>query len=113
MQALLEGVALRMAEVVASMEAHLPLADPVSIDGGMAANASFCRFLAACLGRTIIVSEEPELTAAGTAALAAEAAGHPFAFERRGRRIDPAPLPDGIRERFAAARAAVQAFGGS
>jgi glycerol kinase len=113
MQALLEGVALRMAEVVASMEVHLPLADPVSIDGGMAANEGFCRFLAACLERTIIVSDEPDLTAVGTAALAAEAAGHPFAFERRGRRIEPTPLPAGIRERFAAARAAVQAFGAS
>lgn len=110
MQALLEGVALSMAGVVAVIARHQPLTDPIPIDGGMAANGYFCRMLADCLDRPVIVSDEPELTAVGTAALAAEVAGVTVATPRRGRRIDPRPLPPGLRARFDAARAAVQAF---
>ncbi|WP_181701645.1 FGGY family carbohydrate kinase [Chthonobacter albigriseus] len=112
MQALLEGVALRMAEVIAAIEERQPLSDPISIDGGMAANGYFCRFLAASLRRPVVISQEPELTAIGTAALAAEAAGHPFPFERRGRTIEPTPLPEHVHARFARARRAVQSYGG-
>jgi len=36
--------------------------------------------------------------------------GVAIATPRRGRRIDPRPLPPGLRARFDAARAAVQAF---
>lgn len=110
MQALLEGIALSMAGVVAVIARHQPIADPIPIDGGMAANGYFCRMLADCLERPVIVSDEPELTAVGTAALAGEAAGVTIATPRRGRRIDPRPLPPGLRARFDAARAAVQAF---
>lgn len=110
MQALLEGIALSMAGVVAVIVRHQPIADPIPIDGGMAANGYFCRMLADCLERPVIVSDEPELTAVGTAALAGEAAGVTIATPRRGRRIDPRPLPPGLRARFDAARAAVQAF---
>ena len=83
----------------------------MSIDGGMAANTYFCQFLADTLQREIIVSDQPELTAIGTAALAAEAVGRPFDFERSGRRIAPREVPNGRAERFAAARHAIQAYG--
>jgi glycerol kinase len=75
-QAVLEGVAFRMAEV---MEAMSPMrqedATEVSIDGGMSRNPWFCQFLADAIGRTIRVSDEPELTALGCAQLAARGAG--------------------------------------
>ena len=65
MQALLEGVALRTAEVMAVIDAVQPVAAPVSIDGGMSANGYFVQFLADVLGRTVKVAAERELTAAG------------------------------------------------
>ena len=111
MQALLEGVALRMAEVVAAIETVQPLRPPVSLDGGMAANRYFSQFLADTLGREVILSDQPELTAIGAATLAAEAAGHDLAFARSGRILLPRAAPNARPERFAAARRAVQGFG--
>ncbi len=110
-QALIEGVALRMGEVASAMHSLQPLSSPLSIDGGMAANSYFCQFLADTLQREIIISDQPELTAIGTAALAAEAVGRPLAFERSGRRVAPREVPNGRAEHFAAARRAVQAYG--
>jgi glycerol kinase len=110
-QAVLEGVAFRTAEVVAAMEAVLPVGAPVSVDGGMTKNRWFCGFLADALRREIVVSEEPETTALGTAMLAAEGAGLRIAPGRRGARIAPRPQPPEWRARFAEARALVQAYG--
>jgi glycerol kinase len=110
-QAVLEGVALRMAEVVQSMAARVEIAEPIAIDGGMAANGYFCRFLADCLGREILVADQPEVTALGTAALAAEAAGRPFLLAREGRRILPGLDAGERRRRFAAARSTVSLYG--
>jgi glycerol kinase len=110
-QAVLEGVAFRTAEVVAAMEAVLPIGAPVSVDGGMTKNRWFCGFLADALGREIVVSEEPETTALGTAMLAAEGAGLGIVQNRAGARIAPRPQPPEWRARFAEARALVQAYG--
>lgn len=110
-QAVLEGVAFRMAEVMASMARAVPLRDPVSIDGGMSANPWFCRFLSAALGREVLVSAEPELTALGTAALSADGAGESLTLPRRGAKVEADPLPGDWHARFAAARGAVQSYG--
>jgi glycerol kinase len=110
-QAVLEGVALRTAEVVDAMEAVLPVAAPVSVDGGMTKNRWFCGFLADALGREIVVSEEPETTALGTAMLAAEGAGRRIRRRSGGTRIAPRPQPPEWRARFGEARALVQAYG--
>jgi glycerol kinase len=111
MQALLEGVALRTAEVVAAISKVSPPAEPVSIDGGMTRNSYFCQFLADNLQRELIVSDQPELTAIGTAALAAECVGRPFAFARSGRRVRPQAFREEWRAKFSAAIAVVKAFG--
>jgi glycerol kinase len=111
-QALLEGVALRTAEVVDAIAALQPLKDPVSIDGGMTANGYFCRFLADTLQREIRVSNEPELTALGIALLAAEAAGHPLDATPAGRLIPPGPAVPARRETFTRALAGIAAFRG-
>ena len=111
MQALLEGVVFRTGEVIDSMARVQPLRDPISLDGGMVANPWFCQFLANRLGRQLIVSDEAELTAIGTAALAAHGAGLTVDLPRKGRTITPRPQPAGWATRFTAARDAVQGFG--
>lgn len=111
MQAILEGIAFRMAEVVEAMEARQSLNGPIPMDGGMSANGYFCQFLANTLNRELIISEQPELTAIGTAALAAEAADRPFALQRKGKRIVPDEHSADFRQIFEAARLAVQSFG--
>jgi glycerol kinase len=112
-QAVLEGVAFRMAEVVARMNEAIPLRAPISIDGGMSANPHFCRFLADALGRDVFVSTEPELTAIGTAQLAAHGAGETLALPRRGHLIQADTLPAAWHASFRAAREAVQSYGAS
>lgn len=112
-QAVLEGVALRMAEVVDDLARAVPLRDPIPIDGGMSANGWFGQRLADALGRPVRVSDEPELTARGVAEMAALAAGVTAADEEPratpvGCRLDPRPLPPGVRDAFARARDAAQ-----
>lgn len=70
-RSVLEGVALRAAEVVTAMASHIALGDSISIDGGMTRNAYFCQFLADALGREIRVPAATEITALGCATLAA------------------------------------------
>lgn len=70
-QALLEGIALRTAEVVAAMSAKLPLKPRISIDGGLTRSPYFVQFLADVLERELILPEFDELTAFGCAAMAA------------------------------------------
>jgi len=110
-QAVLEGIAFRTAEVVRSMDAITPVTSPVSIDGGLTRNGWFCRFLADCLGRAVVVSDEPELTAVGVAILAAEGAGADLAVPGGGRVLDPRPMPGDWAESFAHARRLVQDYG--
>ena len=110
-QAVLEGVAFRTAEVVAAMEALGPVLSPISVDGGLTRNPWFCRFLADALGREILVSDEPETTAVGTALLAADGAGLALERPASGTVIRPEPQPAEWRERFALARRLVQDYG--
>jgi glycerol kinase len=70
MQSVLEGIALRAAEVVRAMEKVISLAPTISIDGGLANNPYFVKFLAQATGRTIVVPSSTELTALGTARMA-------------------------------------------
>jgi glycerol kinase len=75
MQALLEGIALRAAEVVAAMGELTSLGNMISIDGGLTKNPYFNRFLANAVGKTVIVQESSELTGLGTARMAMRGAG--------------------------------------
>lgn len=72
-QAILEGVALRAAEVISAMDAAVPVAGTISIDGGLSRSDYFVRFLADVLERPIVRPVFDELTALGCAALAAGA----------------------------------------
>jgi glycerol kinase len=112
MQALLEGIALRSAEVLAAMASEQPFSRPVSIDGGLSRNRYFTGFLADVAGQALVLSDEPELTAAGLARMAAEAMG--IEVPKDDARVvlsanDPGKV-DTRRRRFAAALQAVEVF---
>ena len=105
-RALLEGIALRTAEVIAAMAEEVPIAETLSIDGGLSRSRTFTRFLADCLGRRLAVAAFDELTAFGTAALAALALGIELALppEPPPTLIAPQPAPrEERRARFAEA----------
>jgi glycerol kinase len=70
-QALLEGIALSAADVVAAMSAHVPIGGSIAIDGGLARNRYFVQFLADTIERDVVVSDFDERTAFGTARFAA------------------------------------------
>lgn len=70
MQSLLEGIALRTAEVIRAMSSLTEIGDEVSVDGGVSVNPYFCQFLADALGKCVAVKTFPEITAIGTAQLA-------------------------------------------
>ncbi len=71
MQALLEGIVFRTAEVIREMDRIIPVSDTVSVDGGLTANPYFCQFLSDVLQRNVSVPSFTELTVLGTASLAA------------------------------------------
>jgi glycerol kinase len=113
MQAVLEGIAFRMAEVIEAMSTAASIQTPISVDGGLSTNTWFCATLADALGRPLRISSEVELTALGTAILAAEAAGLHVAAMPQGRIVEPSGRLLGWRPRFAVARDAVKAYGRS
>ena len=71
MQSILEGIAFRATEVIAAMNELVPITDEITIDGGLSANPYFCQFLADVLNLQVVVQSSAELTALGTARLAA------------------------------------------
>ena len=110
-RAVLEGVAFRTAEVVAALDARAPVEGAVRIDGGLSANPHFRQVLADALSRSVVATAEGELTASGVGRMAAEQMGVTLPPPRFEGPIPPRPLPEADRATFAAARAAVQAFG--
>lgn len=72
MKSILEGIAFRAAEVIAAMDSLVHISQTISIDGGLSTNPYFCQFLADVLKRRVRVQTSAELTALGTAQLAAE-----------------------------------------
>jgi glycerol kinase len=73
-QAMLEGIALRAAEVIVAMDAQVPISGAIRIDGGVARSDYFAQFLATVLNRPVKRMEFDELTALGCAALAGQGA---------------------------------------
>lgn len=74
-RSVLEGVALRAAEVIAAMSELVELGQTISVDGGMAKNTYFLKFLGSVLGKTVLVPSSTDLTALGTARMALRGAG--------------------------------------
>ena len=101
MQSILEGVALRTAEVIGAMSSLTEVGDEISIDGGVSVNPYFCQFLADSLGKTLAVKSFPEITAIGTAQLAGAGLIHDDENETRIKRYIPTPVPKYRTQRFA------------
>ena len=70
-QAILEGVVFRASQVIDAMEEITEVGQTISIDGGLSGNPWFCQFLADVLQKTVTVQSGKELTAFGTAMMAA------------------------------------------
>ena len=100
LQAMLEGVALRTAEVVAAMAASVKLSPRISIDGGLTRSAYFRQFLADCLGKSLTLPANDELTAYGTAALAARGIGLTLPLSPVAEAITPRTDASAWRTRF-------------
>jgi len=108
-QAVLEGIALRIAEVVAAMAQRQPLSGPISIDGGLTRSPYFVAVLASALQRPLLVQGFEELTAFGAAAVLADSRGivlRPAAEPAR--RVEPTWPAVGWLDRFAEARRRAQ-----
>lgn len=111
MQALLEGIALRTAEVLEAMTALQPFRGAVSVDGGLARNGYFTAFLAEVAGHDLFLPAETEQTAAGLARMAAEALRLDLPEPREGRALPARLSGRGARmARFTAARRAVEGY---
>jgi glycerol kinase len=106
MQALLEGVALLAAEVIAAMMRATPLQGSISIDGGLSNNRYFCNFLGRALGQPVVVAGSADLTGLGCAQLALIGAGLadldtlPPPPPARNRVTSATPLSEAARKRF-------------
>lgn len=107
-RAVLEGVAFRAAEVLAAMQNCVPMKGGLAIDGGMSKNPYFSQFLADLLGREVRPSRMPEMTAIGTALLAAEPLGSKFspvsAFGSVQPKKDRSPLLSRFKQAVSLAR---------
>ncbi|WP_116133524.1 FGGY family carbohydrate kinase [Tropicimonas sp. IMCC34043] len=103
-QAILEGVAYRTAEVLEAMGRCTAIRSPIAIDGGMSQNPGFARILANVCRRSVVVSDQAERTALGLAALADEAQGQVLPLPQGGQRVDPDPGYPDLHDAFARAR---------
>lgn len=84
-QALVEGIALRTAEIIARMG---PV-ERISVDGGLSRSAYLCQFLADVTGARIVLPGTEELTAFGAAQLAALGLGHELTAPETRAEIQP------------------------
>ncbi|GAB2174821.1 FGGY family carbohydrate kinase [Dongia sp. agr-C8] len=104
-QSVLEGVALRAAQVIAAMDGLQPIAAKLSIDGGLANNAYFRGFLAKALGRHLTIPASLELTGLGCAMFALIGAGlatiDNLPPQQPGTLVEAAPLDRSLVNRFA------------
>lgn len=111
MQALLEGIALRTAEVLAAMAELCPFVGPISVDGGLSRNDYFISFLSEVAGHDLFLPTETEQTAMGLAWMVAESLGTLRPEGQSGIGVRAAHGNRAARfEAFAAARQAVEAF---
>jgi len=106
-QSVLEGVALRAAQVIGAMNGLQPVSPKLSIDGGLANNGYFRQFLAQALGRTVTVPASLELTGRGCALFALIGAGLatidslPSAAAPQASIAPGTPLDPALRRKFA------------
>ena len=100
MQSILEGIALRTAEVIRTMSSLTEVGHEISIDGGVSVNPYFCQFLSDCLGKSLAVKSFPEITAIGTAQLAGADVILVDRDETRIQRYTPSPAREDRVKKF-------------
>ena len=88
-QSVLEGIALRAAEVIAEVDSQIKITGPIRIDGGVARSNYFAQFLANALNREVLRMEFGELTALGCATLARPSAGALGELQANGKLFQP------------------------
>ena len=99
-QAVLEGIAFRAAQVIEAMSASIPIGKIVSIDGGLSANPCFCQFLSTLLQRQVNVQAKGEITALGMALMAINKAEPVMPQGATPKMYHPATLPGNYKARF-------------
>lgn len=75
LQSILEGIAMRSAEVINAMDKLKPIGDSISVDGGLSANRYFTQFLANLIQKRIVTPANKEITAQGVAQLVRKGLG--------------------------------------
>lgn len=103
LQSILEGIAVRSAEVIIAMDKVSPLGDNISVDGGLSSNLYFKQFLANLIQKNVVSPANREVTALGTAMLARKGLGvdRPISFNHQAQVITPDDTPmDGVMERY-------------
>ncbi len=101
-RAVLEGIALRAAQMLPVLTQASGGDGTVRVDGGLTRNAYFTSFLARALGRTIAVADTADVTALGVIRMAMDAIGASGAPAVSHRSVVPdSPLPDAVHARFA------------
>ena len=113
-RAVLEGVALRAAELVDAFEIGSAV-KVLSVDGGLSKNRAFVQFLADVTGVPVALRDHADLTALGAAELGYVGLGLPLPPRPASNTvIEPSPASAAIRaerHRFAEAIAAVRGWG--
>ena len=103
LQSILEGIAVRSAEVIIAMDKVSPLGDNISVDGGLSSNLYFKQFLANLIQKNVVSPANREVTALGTAMLARKGLGvdRPISFNHQAHVITPDDTPmEGVMERY-------------
>ena len=111
-QSVLEGVALRSAEVLDAMNACTGSIGAVSVDGGLTRNPYFLQFFADSIEKPVERQTEPEVTALGVAMLAGEAVGAPDLTSSDRETVPPRPGGETRRQAFARAVALARKWPG-
>ncbi|WP_058909865.1 glycerol kinase [Entomohabitans teleogrylli] len=93
LQSILEGIAVRAAEVIYAMDRVRPVGETISVDGGLSANRYFKQFLATLIQKRIVAPANREMTAQGVALLARKGLGiaHPMNVHHHHDTTQPEP----------------------
>ncbi len=102
-RAVLEGIAFRAAEVIASIDQKITINHPISIDGGLSQCRYFVQFLANVMARPLNVAVCPELTALGCARMITDLTDDVTPAPLPSVDIQPVPIPEAWRSKFAEA----------
>lgn len=103
-QAVCEGVALRMAEILDEIEKTCALTSVIQIDGGLTNSTGFSQFLADVLQKPMRISDFTEQTSLGTALLAQDFVGGAIQYVSKTRELQPDHDHRIARASFAKAR---------